>query len=149
MFIELHSADEMNRSLTNYTNGSYEQFVFFCESKKTFTNFDDFFKCYNFFASENLFLTIFEWSVAGAATFFNSLVVISLIFESKRMNCFDKVLVGFCLVDGITGLVDIPLFHIGDIFGYWPLGSVLGNIWSIYDNNINVMIVAIRYLKLN
>ena len=147
MFIELHSADEMNTSL-NYTNSSYEQFVLVCESKKTYTYFDDFIKCYKFFALENLLLTIFELGVASAATFFNSLVVISLIFESKRMNCFDKVLVGFCLVDGITGIVDIPLFHIGDIFGYWPLGSVLGSMWSIYDNNINVISNFYQFLKL-
>jgi len=42
------------------------------------------------------------------------------------------------LVDGLTGIVDIPFFHVNDIFGYWPFGSLSAQLWTSYDNNINI-----------
>jgi hypothetical protein len=40
-------------------------------------------------------------------------------------------------VNVVTGLIDIPFFHVSDIFGYWPFGKTSAIIWSVYDNNIN------------
>lgn len=41
-------------------------------------------------------------------------------------------------MDGLTGLIDMPLFHISSIFGYWPLPNIIGELWAIYDSNINI-----------
>ena len=56
-----------------------------------------------------------------------------------KTTIFDQILIAHCLVDGITGLIDIPLFHLHDLFGYWPLGELTAHLWAIYDNGINAI----------
>ena len=58
--------------------------------------------------------------------------------KTGKLSIFNKVLIGHAFVDGLTGLIDMPLFHISSIFGYWPLSSVIGELWAIYDSNINL-----------
>lgn len=58
--------------------------------------------------------------------------------SSTKISIFDKVIIGHSFVDGLTGLIDMPLFHLASLFGYFPLGSILANMWSSYDNNINM-----------
>ena len=70
-----------------------------------------------------------------------NLLVIILLGTKKtqtRMSVFDKVIIGHAIVDGLTGLVDMPFFHIKSIFGYFPLSPVIAYMWASYDNNINM-----------
>jgi hypothetical protein len=46
-------------------------------------------------------------------------------------------MLGHCLIQLITSIVDIPFFHIKDHFGYWPLPKFASYMWAAYDNNIN------------
>jgi hypothetical protein len=69
---------------------------------------------------------------------FNLLVIVLLWFrKTGKLSIFNKVLIGHAFVDGLTGLIDIPLFHISSIFGYWPLPRIIAEFWAIYDSNIN------------
>ena len=90
----------------NLTNSSIENFVKNCKIEKTFSNASELYACYKYFAKQRLALTIFEWTVASLAVLLNLLVVMSLFCDSrKKKTCFDKVLVGYCLVNGATGLL--------------------------------------------
>jgi hypothetical protein len=70
---------------------------------------------------------------------FNLLVIVLLWFKkTSKLSVFNKVLIGHAFVDGLTGLISMPLFHISSIFGYWPLPNIIGQLWAIYDSNINI-----------
>ena len=126
------------QSFENWTSdGNLSDFRTYCYTPKTFTNLTEYFECYRLVASEKVAISILELLVAFGAAFINGFVVFCLFVSSSKKTCFDQILVGYCLVNGITGLIDIPFFHVSDIFGYWPFGEASALIWSIYDNNIN------------
>lgn len=118
-----------NSSLThNHTlNCSHHQYL----------SWSDFAFCYELFFQERSAQALTELSVAFFAFLFNLLVIISIVTEEGKTNTFDTILIGHSIVDGLTGLIDIPLFHIKNFFGYWPLPPWLSTMWSCYDNNIN------------
>lgn len=111
-----------------------------CLSPQFFDNSHEFFECYAYFLiSQQPVFGIFQILLALGSIIFNSLVLISMIIGSnKHVTCFDQILVGHCIVNGITGLVDIPFYHIFYQFGYWPFGSLTATLWTSYDNNINL-----------
>ena len=76
-----------------------------CEKHQTFNNPNEFYECYNYFAQKELSKTIFGLTLALLAVLLNFIVLISLIFGSRNKICFDRILVGYCLVDGITGKI--------------------------------------------
>jgi hypothetical protein len=112
----VHIQESINQTL-NFSNKSIYEI---CHTPHTFSDLDDFFVCYSMMAKEEPAKVVFELLLAASVVFLNSLVVICMIFGSNKKTCFDKILFGYCLVDGITGLFDIPLYHFRDVFGYWP-----------------------------
>jgi hypothetical protein len=69
----------------------------------------------------------------------NVLVAVVICYnKSASLSVFDKILVNHCLIQGITALIDIPLYHVQEMFGYFPFGLYPSLVWSIYDNSINV-----------
>ena len=75
-----------------------------------------------------------NWPVVCAAQFilivltvvFNAWVIVCMLNNSASRTIFDSIMLGHAIVDFLTGLFDIPLYHIYYTFGYWPLGSLLG-----------------------
>jgi hypothetical protein len=111
-----------------------------CVSPQYFDNSGEFFKCYVYllFSQQPIF-GIFQISLSIGVIIFNALVIISMIIGSNRhATCFDQILVGHCLVNGITGIVDIPFYHIFYQFGYWPFSHLTATLWTSYDNTINL-----------
>jgi hypothetical protein len=121
----------------NQTNETFIDFRTYCYTPKTFTNLTEYFKCYQLIASEKVIISVLELLVAFGAALVNGFNIFCLFVGSTKRTCFDEILVGYCLVNGITGLIDIPFFHVSDIFGYWPFGMSSALVWSTYDNNIN------------
>ena len=39
----------------------------------------------------------------------------------------------------MTGVIDIPFYHVHNLFGYWPFNKNLALFWASYDNNINLI----------
>lgn len=97
-FTIFFSSNDSNYLLSNDTNLAQS-----CLIPQTFTNAFDFYECYKYFSSRNIAATFFEIALAVGTVFFNSLVVICMIYGSKKKTCFDKILFGYCLVDGVTG----------------------------------------------
>lgn len=122
-----------NPSEFNMTNFTY---AFNC-SIPQYMSMDEFFSCYSKFFQERSAQAMTEISVAVLAFLFNLFVMVSILSQKGKTNKFDTILLGHSIVDGLTGLIDIPLFHIHNFFGYWPLPVWLSTCWSCYDNNIN------------
>jgi hypothetical protein len=43
--------------------------------------------------------------------------------KKNNLKVFDRILMGHFLVDLLTGLLAVPLFHVYSIFFYWPFNS--------------------------
>ena len=150
-----------NLTLNNTGNTNYSTDIF-CLTPQAFTTFEDFSLCYQYFFMNAPTRAILEILLCLGTVVTNTTVIICLLLKPK-LSLFDQILIGHGklkkqkqnnhigwiilitiiysnkgIVDGLTGVVDIPFYHINDIMGYWPFGSVLGSMWSIYDNNINI-----------
>lgn len=92
-----------------------------------------------------------ELFIILGAIFFNLLLIV-LIYRKPNKNvkllCFDQIYIGHAIVDGVTGLVDIPFFHIENFFGYWPFGNAFSVSWASFDNSINT-ITALHMLYMS
>ena len=75
-------------------------------------SYAEFKSCYLYFSSLNKLSTALEILLMLGAIFFNGLVVFCTFVGSSKKTCFDKILVGCCLVDAVTGLIDMPPYHI-------------------------------------
>ena len=98
----------LSQYVSNQTNLSLADY---CKTPQTFYTSEQFFKCYDYFAKQKPVATFFEILLSCGTVFSNLLVVICIVFGSKKKTCFDKILFGCCIVDGVTGLIDIPLYH--------------------------------------
>ena len=137
IFVDLN-LNETNGSYGNLaSNETYVDFRTYCYTPKTFTNLTEYFQCYQLIASEKALISVLELLVAFGAALINTFNIFCLFVGSPKHTCFDEILVGYCLVNGITGYIIIPFFHVCDIFGYWPFGMDSAIVWSTYDNNIN------------
>ena len=101
---------------------------------------EQFFECYQFFFLNNLIESILSWLLIFSTIFANSFVIILIHRNSDKITIFDQILIYHALLDGLTGLIDIPIYHINSIFGYWPLSPIIATLWSIYDASINTAI---------
>ena len=119
-----------NNSL-NASNDTYTDFRKYCYTPKTFTNLTEYFQCYQLIASEKALISVLELFVAFGAALVNGFNIFCVFVGSGKRTCFDEILIGYCLVNGVTGLIDIPFFHVSDIFGYWPFGMSSALVWSI------------------
>ena len=111
---------------SNFTN---------CSQVQTFDNLSKFFKCFSFFAKQKLWITFF-----GFLLFF-LILVSNLILAKKLLKhtlcIYDRIALAMCAMDLITCFIDYPFYIIGNLFGYFPLNSIIAYIWAVYDNNIN------------
>jgi len=139
----------MNRftfiEIKNYTSTTYNISVIqACVTPQTFISFAEFVQCYKFFFSHSFLVSILEILLILSTVFFNLLLILLIYFKprlrrEKHLTCFDKIYIGQAFVDGITGLLDVPLFHIENIFDYWPLGKSLGIYAACLDNTLNTI----------
>ena len=91
--------------LNNYT----------CDVPHQIYTIAEFQKCYVYFANKYKLASALEISLIIGVIFFNSLVIFCMLASSSKKTCFDKILVGYCLVDGVTGIIDIPLYYISNL----------------------------------
>lgn len=120
-----------------------------CTEPQVITNIFDFSVCYTYFATEYLGKTIGLLLLAFLITISNVIVIVSLSVQTSSQSViFDEILIGYCIVNGITGLIDMPLTHFSYVFQYWPLGSTLGEIAVIMDNGLaTVTLLHMAYLS--
>jgi hypothetical protein len=86
----------------NNTNTSLD-FLSYCYTPKTFETWSDYWACYLAVAADKPVATTLEILLAVGAAFINSLVIFCVFFSTNKKTCFDQILVGYCLVNGITG----------------------------------------------
>ncbi len=109
---------------------------------------EQFFECYRYFLINNLTESILSWLLIFCTIFANLFVIILIHRNSEKITIFDQILINHCLLDGLTGLVDIPFYHINSIFGYWPFSSLTATLWSIYDtSSITAITLNMLYLS--
>ena len=109
------------------------------ESPQVLCSVEEFFTCYNYFINKNLFKSIFGIFTFSMAAVLNFTVIGMLALRQASSTIFDKILIGLCFVDGLVAVIDIPIFHVMDIFGYNPFGYGLTFSWSLFDNSINTI----------
>ncbi len=111
-----------------------------CETLRLITNFDEFSNCYQYFFHINISASILTIILIVATVILNLLVIVFIKKNKKNgLSAFDQILLGHAIVDGLTGLVDVPFYHVYSIFKYWPLSPLSAKIWSSYDNSINTV----------
>jgi hypothetical protein len=112
---------------------------------------EEFIKCYWYFFRFSFANAILHLVISFGSIIANTAVVYLILKRSIKLSIFDKILIGHALVDGLTGLIDVPLFHISNIFGYWPFGSLTSKLWVslISINKISFTIFTLLYLNLN
>ena len=105
-----------------------------CLQPQAFVSFSTFLNCYGIIFRIKSVECILELSLAFITVVLNSTVVWSILSELKTrpLNMFDQILVGQAIVNGVTGLVDISLYHFCLVFGYWPFGWWLRYLWLDY-----------------
>ncbi len=115
-----------------------------CQTPQTFHSFTEFTHCYTFFFARSYLISILEILLILAIVSFNLLLILMIYFKprprlGKHLSCFDQIYIGHATVNGLTGLLDVPLFHVENIFEYWPLGSYSSLYWACFDNSINTI----------
>jgi hypothetical protein len=93
-----------------------------CSIPQTFTDLNEFLECYRIHFEKNILYSVLSLLLAFCSFFFNALVIALIKRNTLKINTFDQILIGHAVVDGLTGLIDIPFYHLFKIFGYWPLG---------------------------
>ena len=129
----------MYNSSTNESVNVNSTLLLGCLEAKTFSSSSEFFACYSLLYRYNWEEATAEIILAIATVLLNALVIFILVKRPNKNNIFEKLLIAHCIVDGMTGLLAIPFFHITEIFGYWPFGDSAAVIWTSYDSAINVI----------
>ena len=124
----------MNNTTEIFANGTSNAS---CATPHSMHSASEFFACYAAMSSGIRFEQLAELSLALTSVVANALCALAISYKSANFNVFDKILVNHCLIQGLTALVDIPIYHVQEVFGYFPCGVYAGLLWSIYDNSIN------------
>jgi hypothetical protein len=119
----------MHHNQSSFKNLILNETTYFCEIPHQSESFEKFIECYKYFASKSIGMCIFQVCLFTLATLCNALVIVLIMLRPIKLTIFDSILIGHCLVNGITSAIDVPLFHLMDLFGYWPLGSLVSRIW--------------------
>ena len=110
----------------------------FCEIPHEFHTFNEFFICYTYFVSKQKLKSSLELFLIILVIGFNLILTLFIIFQNNfNIPLFGQIIISHCIVEGFTGIFDIPFYHINDLFNYWPLSKKLSYFWNIFDNNIN------------
>lgn len=110
-----------------------------CLVKNFSRNFFELFKCYEYHFCQSVISSVLSILLIVGTIISNSLVIMLIKRNSLKLTIFDKILIGHSIVDGLTGLIAMPFYHIYFVFGYWPLGTIIGKLWSSFDNSINTI----------
>lgn len=108
-----------------------------CSKPQYFSNANDFFHCYSEMLELNLALGIFGILLVFFTVVLNALVIAILARKQTKLNVFDHLMIAHCIVDGLTGLLNVPFVHIHSVMGYWPFGTIGSLLWASFDNGIN------------
>jgi hypothetical protein len=122
----------MNYTKLNSSNFSIFEYDY-CETHQTFSSIEKFLKCYGYFFNRSSSSSILEILLFIGAFTINFLVIILLYARPIKISIFDQILIGYCFVNGLTGIVDIPFYHVSSIFGYWPFGEISSKLWVIIE----------------
>lgn len=132
-FISFSSRFSPNSFKMNSTNTN-------CSIAQYFSNASDFFHCYAEMFQANVLIGVLGILIVLLAVVFNTLVIVILARKPPtKMTVFDRLMIAHCVVDGLTGLVDVPFFHFQSVMGFWPFGRIPSLLWTSYDNGINVI----------
>ena len=110
-----------------------------CFTKNFSRNFFELFECYEYHFCQSIISSLLSILLIIGTIISNSLVIMLIKRNSLKLTIFDKILIGHSIVDGLTGLIAMPFYHIYFVFGYWPLGTIIGKLWSSFDNSINTI----------
>ena len=110
-----------------------------CLVKNFSRNFFELFECYEYHFCQSVISSVLSILLIVGTIISNSLVIMLIKRNSLKLTIFDKILIGHSIVDGLTGLIAMPFYHIYFVFGYWPLGTIIGKLWSSFDNSINTI----------
>ena len=106
-----------------------------CSISQTFTDLNEFLECYITNFEKSITMSIFSLLLALCVVGSNALVIVLIKRNSLKQNVFDQILIGHAVVDGLTGFIGIPFYHLYLLFDYWPLGQSLKV--NFKDNLIN------------
>ena len=110
----------------------------FCETPHECYTFNEFFICYTYFVSKQKLKSSLQIILIFLVIGFNLILTLLIIFKNNcHTSLFGQIIISHCIVEGSTGIFDIPFYHINDVFNYWPLSKNLNYFWNIFDNNIN------------
>lgn len=131
--LSISTYDRLNSTENDTLNCLYDQ---------NFATANDMLYCYRYFYRQRWVISTAEILLALSIVTFNTLVVILLAKKPRalgKLSIFDKIMIAHCVVDGFTGLLDVPFFHFNHVLGYWPFGTVTSLVWTSFDNAINVI----------
>jgi hypothetical protein len=74
-----------------------------CEIVQYFDEFNEFIKCYKYFANKSLISSFLEIVLIIGVVFLNFLVIFIMTSNREKLTVFDQILVGHCFVNGLTG----------------------------------------------
>lgn len=110
-----------------------------CTVPHEITDLNEYLYCYSFFYQQSITESSLTLALIVGTVVFNAAVIYFIVKNCKKISIFDEILIGHAIVDGVTGAIDMPFYHIATCFGYWPLQPIIGQLWASYDNNINTV----------
>ena len=111
----------------------------YCSEPKFFRSINELFSCYSALSKNKIVIITLQLLLIVCTVLANLAVFLLKCKTRRSKNIFDLILIGHSIVDGVTGLVDEPLFHIYSLFQYWPMGETLCYFWNLYDSSINTV----------
>jgi hypothetical protein len=123
-----------------------------CQRWQAFDSIQNFFTCYTEFLKMNLPLAIFELCLIVCIVLFNLIVIFqTLRFSNKSLNIHDRILMSYCFTNLLTGLFELPFFHLECRFNYWPLGPNFGMFTAAFSalikSVINLQMLYMSYIR--
>lgn len=112
------------------------QFNQYTDCKSANIDLGQFFYCTGQFIFKSLLPSCFYFIFSLSTAFFNLLVVVLISRQSKTKTVFDKIFIGHAFVDFLVGLFVIPPFCIYTVFGYWPFGKLMCQLYISLDYTI-------------
>ena len=101
----------------------------------------DVLRCYGYFAKQSLTATILEILLGLGTVAANVFTFFLILTRNRKKFVFDKILMAHTIVDLVVGGIDLPVYHIYTIFGYWPFSETLCILWSSLDSSLNTITI--------
>ena len=136
-FLDLASNHTNNTKHVGVEPPQFNQYLD-CSDVSSRANLDlgQFVFCTAQLVSRSLLTSSFYFIFSLCTASFNLLVVLLIHKQTKAKTVFDKIFMGHALVDFFVGLLVIPMFCIYTIFGYWPFGKLMCQLYISLDYTI-------------